>query len=785
MKNHHLLLGLLFAGCLNNLYANEVILQGNVKSAKNQPVEFYTIEVFDIEGDTLLIAQDSFTDTLFQIKTPVKEKLMLRFWGYGFEPVTMGVPVAKDSIIHLGPVVFQTKDIVLSEFVITARPPVFQLQGSKMLVNVQNSALKDIGNASEVLNHIPVIQTKNGEYNIFGRGIPDIYIDGQQVQTKNALALLKSDNIADIIIDRNPSAMYNANSKAVILISTKKQLQDMLGVSIQNISSFYRRYSSASAAMIDLKKGIVSANFSYIYNVGNSLIKESSYRYIHNSNSLFFSNLDYASEYKSVEHDLEAAIAIELNEKNKIGLHYSVALSPDDKDLLNKQQIIEDNTQIYHRLIDQNTGIETTEQQVSANYIYRHNNNSELTFILDYIFKNVDKNTLITEQDPTVGSLKDIHLLSGNRYDVYTATLNYKFSIFNKFESVAGLRYAQINNDTENSFDESLIANNSKEDLTDLVSAVFFQTRRKWDKFSIGAGLRYEYDKMKIKHLKSLDAATSRNHGDFFPSLSATYKPTEKTVFELNYSKKISRPSFFYLNSNIFYEDSLSYISGNKNILPTNINRLSFNMTLWQQLSLECNYTHYTNKILQTEISDENIPNKIWAIPVNIKKSASYSYLLSYFFSYKSWSVNCMAMVEIPQLTIPYLDTEIRINKPVYTFSLNNELTLSERFYLYENFTYTSAGYNDLTYNHATNNLTVGVLAKFLKNKLIVGLEATDLLDGSNWNNWDRNYLNIQSGCRGSYDSRGVRISLTYKFNTIESDTNIKKGNSDILNRMY
>ena len=550
MKNYILFFLSLFSCYFNNVFANDITLRGTVKG-KNHPVEYYSIDVFDIMNDTTLIAQDNFTDSVFSMTTPYKEKLLIRIFGFGFEIFDKEAVVTENTTtVNLGTIELQAKDMLLNEVTIIAKKPVFQLNGSKMQVNVQNSALKDIGNANDVLNHIPGIRTVNGKYDILGRGVPVIYIDGKQVQTKNALSLLKSSNIAEITVDRNPSAEYSAQTNAVILITTKKQIQDMLGVAVQNLSAFRRLYSNTSALSVNWKKGIVSANFNYDYSMGNSKIYESPFRYIHNDNSLFYSNTDYTDKSNSIEHDLGASVVFDVNKKNTIGFQYSAALSPQDKDLLNKQQTIEENGQNTNRLIDQNDKTATNEQQISANYIYHQNKNNELAFIFDYIFKNVDKNSLIYEQNQMSETGYDTQLLSGNRYDVYTTTLNYKFMAFGKFKSFTGLRYAQINNNSENNFVESLINDNSKSNLSDQIGAAYIQTSRDWGKFSVNAGLRYEYDRMRIKTVQDSITTVNRNFPGFFPVIALSYKPTDKASFELSYTKRISRPSFFNLNSN-------------------------------------------------------------------------------------------------------------------------------------------------------------------------------------------------------------------------------------------
>ncbi|GHU74430.1 hypothetical protein FACS189413_19190 [Bacteroidia bacterium] len=91
-------------------------------------------------------------------------------------------------------------------------------------------------------------------------------------------------------------------------------------------------------------------------------------------------------------------------------------------------------------------------------------------------------------------------LSSQNKYNVFTATLNYKFALFNYFESSAGARYAQIRNATVN---------------------------------------RYENDAMRILSVLDANSEAKQRFSDLFPNLTLEYKPNTKISLESNYSRKI------------------------------------------------------------------------------------------------------------------------------------------------------------------------------------------------------------------------------------------------------
>ena len=102
---------------------------------------------------------------------------------------------------------------------------------------------------------------------------------------------------------------------------------------------------------------------------------------------------------------------------------------------------------------------------------------------------------------------------------------------------------------------------------------------------------------------------------------------------------------------------------------------------------------------------------------------------------------------------------------------------------LYTNFSYSSPSYSLTTYQFAYNNLTVGMMGYFCQRKLTVNIEGTDLLDGSNWNNWEDRYLNVVTRNRGNFDMRVVKVAVSYLFNGTVKALKSRRGNTEILQR--
>ncbi|HRD39396.1 MAG TPA: hypothetical protein PLC65_12250, partial [Bacteroidia bacterium] len=124
----------------------------------------------------------------------------------------------------------------LSEITVTAKTPMFEADGEKVKVNVENTALNNAGNALDVLKRSPGVNVSTSDIvSVFGKGTAIIYLDGMIVSTVDILKALPSTDIKTIEIINNPSAKYDAGGRAVInIITVKNNLQGYNGNLIQN-----------------------------------------------------------------------------------------------------------------------------------------------------------------------------------------------------------------------------------------------------------------------------------------------------------------------------------------------------------------------------------------------------------------------------------------------------------------------------------------------------------------------------------------------------------------------
>lgn len=124
--------------------------------------------------------------------------------------------------------------------------------------------------------------------------------------------------------------------------------------------------------------------------------------------------------------------------------------------------------------------------------------------------------------------------------------------------------------------------------------------------FSFYAGGRYEYVRQELvmstrSHEESLQS-TYYDYKDFFPSVNATYKLSEKHQFRLAYGKSVNRPEFRELSTSVFYDFDLgSSVMGNSELKAAYVQNLDLRYewypSLGEQVSVAVFYKRFDNPI--------------------------------------------------------------------------------------------------------------------------------------------------------------------------------------------
>ena len=150
-------------------------------------------------------------------------------------------------------------------------------------------------------------------------------------------------------------------------------------------------------------------------------------------------------------------------------------------------------------------------------------------------------------------------------------------------------------------------------DATNFYGAGYGAIELPFGRFNIYAGLRLEYNRLKLTRDKSISAAqtllTSRNYVDLdlLPSVNATYNFNEQHLLRLAYGRSLNRAEFREVSPAVYYDfDLFNEIGGNEDLKTCKIDNLDFRYEFYPErgevVSVGLFYKYFRNPIEWTFI---------------------------------------------------------------------------------------------------------------------------------------------------------------------------------------
>ena len=76
---------------------------------------------------------------------------------------------------------------MLGRAIVRATLPKTEIVGDAFVTKIENSVLAEAGSANDVLKKLPGVIQKDGNFEVFGKGVPVIYINGRLVRDSSEL----------------------------------------------------------------------------------------------------------------------------------------------------------------------------------------------------------------------------------------------------------------------------------------------------------------------------------------------------------------------------------------------------------------------------------------------------------------------------------------------------------------------------------------------------------------------------------------------------------------------
>lgn len=775
MMKHFFLFALFLCG-LNTANAQLFSLNGKVINQMNQAVEFVSVSL--LKNDSIILKRTQ-TDSLGQFVLKAEKgnyRLVLKQFGKELS----NTEVLLDQDLELGNIAIDESS-ELEGVAVTARKKILEQKVDRLIFNVENSVSATGGTALDVLKVTPTVRVQNDNISIVGKGEVLVMIDDrlQRMSQSDLVDFLKSipsGNIKSIEVITAPPAKYDAEGNSgLINIKLKTARANSWNA---NVGASYTQKTYAG--------GNVTGLFNYKHNKLSlqASIHKGMQKYLTTSTSqIFYTDALWNEKISNTsDHNVLGAglgVDYKLTQKWTSGIKYLGSFT--DKTVKNNPWTSRYShaTESIGSYVVSDVNANNKPEMNSVNWFHAFDlDSSGKTITADFDYFNYRK--------------KDYRFFAGNELDHSKQIVPGTFfsstnTNLNKVQNYSGkidvsLPYKGINiglggKISHTNTDNDLVVydrqtgtpilnteQSNRFNYKEVNEALYFSAGKKLNsRWETQIGLRMEATQTE-GYSENLNQTNKNNYIRLFPTAYVTYVPNDSNSFSLNYSRRIRRPDFDYLNPFVVKTSPYYYSEGNPFLKPSFIDNLEFSYVRNQ---------NWVNSVYFSQVSDFGQELSIVDANTNVTRSTPLNYANTYqigfstYWNFKKWAWwNGIAGFNVNYQNVKskssFIASTDGFNGYLYT---NHDFTLNKSKSVFAglNYAFQLPGRYQIFQISTMHMLDVSLKFLFLNKNLSLTLVAEDLLNAQR--PLITYYSNgIKNNSKSYDDTRGFRISVGYKF---------------------
>jgi hypothetical protein len=756
-------------------------VKGKANFEKDKVVEFGNVIALSLK-DSTIIKGAPFQNGEFKLDGLVKDSFLLKISSIGYKDYIKPVyRLTNDTLIDVGQMVLLI-DNTLSEVTVVAKTPLFEMDGEKVKINVEQTSLSSVGNALDVLKRSPgVLVSSSDAVTIFGKGAPMIYLDGMQISSVDILKSIPSAEIKSIEIINNPSAKYDAGGRAVInIITIKKNLEGYNGNIIQNTLCIKSLFSY-TGLRLNVTKKKWSVNASLGTTMGeqwSSDLYNRTYK-LQDTITMQMNNSIYDIQRHTNMYYYRAGVNYRLDSTSTIGFQYNGFYNARNDVSENINNISQDSIEQYILKTSTKTKPLSINNNFTANYTKRFDTlGTELFIAAQYGDFNI-KNIANINQETSFGGLTtnlEKRNTNQNNINIISAQIDFIKVSNKKWKIESGIKETYISKASDIKFENYQSNNRWVSDpnylngfrFNENIGAAYSELRFNKKKINARLGGRAELTNSDGFSKTANQSLIQRQYLNFFPSAFVGYDFTKDLTAAITVSSRITRPTFQDLDPFINYIDSLTSFRGNPYLLPEYTYSAEASLIYMKEASLTFNYSR-TNGALRLVVDKLNDGSDAFtATTKNLDRSETYSFGITIPYELKWWTTSNYFGYFLNTFTYNQGGLIITNNKPTFSLYLYDEFRFKKIFSLELNYEYTSSAVDGIFISKPFSMLSVTLKKTFFKDKLICRVTASDVFSqyvmsgNSNIPTYDLSYVSRTS-------THYFLLALNYKFGKLKN----------------
>ncbi|MDR2125337.1 MAG: TonB-dependent receptor [Prevotellaceae bacterium] len=759
-----------------NIYSQQI--KGKVTNEQGQSLENVLITAKLVNNESLEYTTSN-SDGDFSFSKLDKGTYEVVVKSIGYVAFIDTITVKGDT--NAGEIVLKQRIIELDDITVMSEIPAIKNTNNGVVVNVDNSYFKSLPLITDVLSQIPEISIDNGVIAVLGKKNIGYYVNGKQSNFNPANIAVASIDKIEVIT--SPSAKYDANMEAVINIILKKNAEQGFN---GEISTQYEQRSKPRydlSGVFNYNRGIfhstITLNHGYSISADSKTVAEQKF---YTASNPYIRKYVQNNRYRSHSEVYGAEFSLNFSETNVLSFQatwqpnyvpfeyfeqrndfFSNTGQPDSA------SVSEVNWKYHTRFA--NAGlkydfkINRLKMDAQFDWLWQDDlTNTDNKFDFDN-FATIDRMKIQTRQFRK--SAAYVPSLNGN-YDFGRSKLDFGVKYY-FVESLLNLDFSEVNAFTpENDF---------AYDATENIFAVYGVFNSNIKRLTYEIGLRGEFSTLK-GNFNIHDANQTLN--EFLPSVSISYPINDKQNISLSYKKNVLRPPFSRISPLYYFTGPFDAYEGNPYLKPAVLSSFQLKY-LFGNKSITLIYNNNKDMMGTFPFIRDN--------DITVQKYFNYNQtvigaVLGLPVKHASW-LNGQYTLRLYNQTVENTDVGSVFKATIMTSSVN----IAENIKLPKAYTVNILFNYSLPQYIGANKIKTcpGINFSFAKNfndNFSVSLYLRDIFKINNKSITSRDLDGINFYSTNYWDSRGVNISLTYKFQK-GRQTDTKTFNSDeIGNRL-
>ncbi len=730
-------------------------IRGKVVGENASPLDYVNVVLYS--DSTYVTGTVTDSDGDFSISTDADVNLTVRVSFVGYETIYMPVtPSGNLGVVRLAP-----SAVKLGEVTVKATRQSTTMKGNALVTDIEGSPLAIAGTASDVLARIPMVVDNGGTLEVFGKGAPEIYINGRKVNDLQELAQLNSLDMKTVSVITNPGAAYAANVKSVILIRTKPPKGDGISGTIRTDNGFQHYFRTGNS--IDLKyrtRGLeLFANYGWWY--GDNRDDRS------NEMSTTTSKGTYNQAFRTVGrqsyNDMTGKIGFSymFNDRHSIGAYY--------QNSCNRHHLIGfipsevwQNGNLLDRYNSDVNNKSTALPRHNANLYYSGSAGKfSIDFNADYLwYKN--RELSLSDESSEAGEGRTVNTMSTVRNRMFAEKLVVSHPLWSGMIQV-GEEYSDTR--TTNTFTADITEVPDADNRVDESNmAAFLHIAQQLGRFNIGVGLRYEHVKFDYYDMGRLRDGQSKTYDNIFPSLDVAVN-VGAVRMALNYSGKTVRPGYGQLDGAVSYINRLTFETGNPYLRPTKMQTVEY-MAQWRRFFAQLSYTYVKDGVYHVTEPYGADGEATIIRTANLDHRHYFQAFAGGQFNVGVWQPRVNVGVMKQWLTLPVHGEPMSMNTPGFLFQWQNVVHLPFDIWLNVDAQLMTPSWdNNMKLSNTPWYVNAKLYKGFLKNAFSVTLDVKDLFNSSQKDAVMYNDA-VRIVQKNFSSGRSVMLTLQYRFNT-------------------